>query len=368
MDGWRTDWLVNNRKYLSCIIIPIKTTMTKKYLISLHILFWLIFISVGSFIDTIGNHEGVFMLDWWFKDVFCIFFASWLIRSIIVFYIAYWYFNCYFSLKNLIVHLFAFIFLASLGVVFRYFVDEVIIAPLFNRLSWGKNASLGFYFGKDFNTQILLVLCSFLLKCIQDFFKSEAIKTEKITMELAYLKSQINPHFLFNTMNNLYGLSLSEPEKTPDVILKISEMMRYMLYESNEERVPLTKEIEYLNSYIELEKIRYEGQIFVDFTVEGNINNKLIAPLLLISFIENIFKHGNIQDTDNQVVICLKIKDNQLIFKQKNTIAIREKDKMGGLGLKNVERRLFLLYPNKYSLNIKNENGIYESELTLKLL
>ena len=342
--------------------------MTKKYLISLHIVFWLLFISVGSVIDTIGNHEGVFMLDWWIKDVFCIFFASWLIRSIIVFYVAYWYFNCYFSLKNLIVHLFVFIMLAALGVLFRYSVDKVIIGLIFDKWSFGKNASLGFYFGRDFNTQILLVLCAFLIKCIRDFFKNEALKIEKITMELAYLKSQINPHFLFNTMNNLYGLSLSEPEKTPDVILKISEMMRYMLYESNEEKVPLTKEIEYLNSYIELEKIRYEGQTFVDFTVEGNTNNKLIAPLLLISFIENIFKHGNIQDADNQVVICLKVEDNQLIFKQKNTIAIREKDKMGGLGLKNVERRLFLLYPNKYTLNIKNDNGIYESELTLKLL
>jgi two-component system, LytTR family, sensor kinase len=342
--------------------------MTKKYLITLHILFWLLFILVGSFIDTIGNHNGVFTLEWWFGGVFCVFFVSWLLRSLVMFYLAYWYFDCYFSLKNLIIHLLAFIILAALGVIFRYFVDEIIIAPIFNNWNWGKNISLGFYFGKDFNYQILLVLCSFLLKCIQDFFKSEAIKKEKITMELAYLKSQINPHFLFNTMNNLYGLSLSEPEKTPDVILKISEMMRYMLYESNEERVPLTKEIEYLNSYIELEKIRYEGQTFVDFSVEGNTNNKLIAPLLLISFVENIFKHGNIQDIDSQVVVSLKVDDNQLIFKQKNTIAVREKDKMGGLGLKNVERRLFLLYPDKYTLNMKNENGIYESELTLKLL
>jgi two-component system, LytTR family, sensor kinase len=342
--------------------------MTKKYLISLHIIFWFFFFLVGSFIDTVGNHGGVFSFESWFGDVFCAYFLSWLLRSIIIFYIAYWYFDCYFSLKNLIVHLLAFIFLATLGVMFRYFVDEIIIAPLINNWNWGKNVTLGMYFGKDFNTQILLVLCAFLLKCIQDFFKSEAIKKEKITMELAYLKSQINPHFLFNTMNNLYGLSLSEPDKTPDVILKISEMIRYMLYESNEERVPLTKEIEYLNSYIELEKIRYEGQTFVDFTVEGNTNNKLIAPLLLISFVENIFKHGNIQDSHNQVVISIKIEENQLIFKQRNAVAIREKDKMGGLGLKNVERRLFLLYPNKYTLHVKNENGIYESELILKLL
>ena len=342
--------------------------MTKKYLITLHIIFWILFFFVGSFIDSIGSHGGIFKFEWWLEGIYCVFLLSWLLRSIIIFYISYWYFTHYFSLKNLITHLFAFILLATLGVLFRYFVDEMIIAPIINNWSFGKNASLGIYFGKDFNSQLLLVLCSFLLKCIQDYFKSEAIKTEKITMELAYLKSQINPHFLFNTMNNLYGLSLSEPEKTPDVILKISEMMRYMLYESNEEKVLLTKEIEYLNSYIELEKIRYEGQTFVDFTVEGNTNNKLIAPLLLISFVENIFKHGDIQNSKNQVVISLKIEENQLTFKQKNAVSIREKDKMGGLGLKNVERRLFLLYPDKYTLHIKTENGIYESELTLKLL
>jgi hypothetical protein len=342
--------------------------MTKNYLLSCHILFWVLFFLVGSFIDTIGNHGGIFMLKWWFGDIYCVYFVSWFFRSLVIFYIAYWYFNCYFSLKHLVIHLIAFIWLATFGVLFRFFIDEIIIAPLINNWNWGENVTVGVYFGRDFNTEMLLVLCSFLLKCIQDFFNSEAIKTEKITMELAYLKSQINPHFLFNTMNNLYGLSLSEPEKTPDVILKISEMIRYMLYESNEERVPLTKEIEYLNSYIELEKIRYEGQTFVDFTVEGNTNNKLIAPLLLISFVENIFKHGNIQDINNQVVISLKVEENQLIFKQKNIVAIREKDKMGGLGLKNVERRLFLLYPNKYTLNIRNENGIYESELILKLL
>ena len=342
--------------------------MTKKYLLSCHILFWILFFLVGSFIDTIGNHGGIFTFESWFRNIYCVYFVSWLLRSVIIFYAAYWYFTCYFSLKYLVIHFITFIWIATFGVLFRFFIDEIVIAPLINNWNWEKNVTIGVYFGRDFNTQMLLVLCSFLLKCIQDFFNNEALNVEKITMELAYLKSQINPHFLFNTMNNLYGLSLSEPEKTPDVILKISEMMRYMLYESNEERVPLTKEIEYLNSYIELEKIRYEGQTFVNFTVEGNTNNKRIAPLLLISFVENIFKHGDIQDSHNQVFISLKVEEKQLNFTQKNSIANREKDKMGGLGLKNVERRLFLLYPNKYTLNIKTENGIYESELILKLL
>lgn len=334
----------------------------------MHLVFWIIFFSVGGVIDSIGNHRGIFKLSWWFGDIFCVYFLSWLIRSIVVFYIAYWYFDCFFSLKKLHIHVIVFILLATFGVFFRYFIDELVIAPITNKWNWGKNITLGVYFGKDFNTQVLLVLCAFLLKCIQDFFKSETLKTEKITMELAYLKSQINPHFLFNTMNNLYGLSLSEPERTPDVILKISEMMRYMLYESNEERVSLIKEIAYLQSYIELEKIRYEGQTFVDVVIEGNLSHKRIAPLLLISFVENIFKHGDVQNPQNSVKISLKVTENELFFKQKNIISVREKDKLGGLGLKNVERRLMLLYPNKYQLTVKNQEGVYESELTLKLL
>jgi two-component system, LytTR family, sensor kinase len=342
--------------------------MTKKYLISLHIVFWILFFCIGSFIDTVGNHNGVFTFEGWFKDVFCLYFLSWMLRSLTIFYVAYWYFNRYFSLKNLPVHLVVFIILATSGVLLRYAVDEMLIAHFTNNWNWGKNASLGVYFGRDFNTQILLVLCAFLMKSIQDFFRNENLKNEKITMELAYLKAQINPHFLFNTMNNLYGLALTEPEKTPDVILKISEMMRYMLYESNEEKVPLSREIEYLNSYIELEKIRFEGDTFINFTIEGNVNQYQIAPLLLISFVENVFKHGDVQNKNSPVEINLKINNKQLIFRQWNKISIKEKDKMGGVGRKNVERRLSLLYPNKHQLTVKNENGMYESELILEML
>jgi two-component system, LytTR family, sensor kinase len=144
--------------------------------------------------------------------------------------------------------------------------------------------------------------------------------------------------------------------------------MRYMLYESNGERVALRREIEYLNSYMELEKIRFEGKTYVNFTIEGNINQYQIAPLLLTSFVENIFKHGEIQNARKPVEISLQVQGNQLIFRQKNAVAIREKDKMGGVGMQNVKRRLFLLYPNKHTLTVIKENGMYESELILEML
>jgi two-component system, LytTR family, sensor kinase len=342
--------------------------MTKRTSIIVHTLFWLIYILVGTVVDTLGNNQGVFALDCWVLNVTNIYFASWVLRSMVIFYVAFWYFERFFSIKNLLVHLLVSVSLAVLGVILRYVLNDFVIAPVINDWNWGKNISLGVYFGRDFIFEIMLVLCGFLMKSIHDFFRNENLKTEKVTMELAYLKSQINPHFLFNTMNNLYGLSLSEPEKTPDVILKISEMMRYMLYESNGERVALRREIEYLNSYIELEKIRFEGKTYVNFTIEGNINQYQIAPLLLISFVENIFKHGEIQNAQKPVEISLQVQGNQLIFRQKNAVAIREKDKMGGVGMQNVKRRLFLLYPNKHTLTVRKENGMYESELILEML
>lgn len=342
--------------------------MTKRTSIIVHTLFWVIYILVGTVVDTLGNNQGVFTFNCWITNITNFYFVSWVLRSLLVFYVAFWYFERFFSVKNLFIHFLLSVSLATFGVVFRYFLNDVIIAPLINNWNWGKEISLGVYFGRDFIFEIMLVLCGFLMKSIHDFFRNENLKTEKITMELAYLKSQINPHFLFNTMNNLYGLALSEPEKTPDIILKISEMMRYMLYESNEEKVPLRREIEYLNSYIELEKIRFEGNTFVNFTIEGNINQYQIAPLLLISFVENIFKHGNIQDAHKPVEINLKIDNKQLIFRQINKISVREKDKMGGVGMKNVKRRLSLLYPNKHQLTVKTENGMYESKLILEML
>jgi len=342
--------------------------MTKRTSIIVHALFWLIYILVGTVVDTLGNNQGVFAWDCWVTNFTTIYFVSWLLRSMFIFYVTFWYFEYFFSIKNLFVHLIVSVFLAAFGVVFRYVLNDFVIAPLINDWNWGKNISLGVYFGRDFIFEMMLVLCGFLMKSIHDFFRNANLKAEKVTMELAYLKAQINPHFLFNTMNNLYGLALSEPEKTPDIILKISEMMRYMLYESNGERVALSREIEYLNSYIELEKIRFEGKTYVSFTIEGNINHFQIAPLLLISFVENIFKHGEIQNAQKPVEISLQVQDNQLIFRQKNAVAVREKDKMGGVGMNNVKRRLFLLYPNKHTLTVRNENGMYESELILEML
>jgi two-component system, LytTR family, sensor kinase len=217
-----------------------------------------------------------------------------------------------------------------------------------------------------------IVIFGSMIKLFIDALNSEKLKTkilaEKNTMELAFLKSQINPHFLFNTLNNLYGLSLSEPDKTPDAIIKLSEMMRYMLYESNADLVPLQQEINYLKNYIELQKLRYDGTTYIQFDVKGTPNGQEIAPLLLISFVENAFKHGDVFNAEHPLSMSLSFDTKHLVFDVKNKIHHKNKDEVGGIGVQNVERRLALLYPQKHKLLVNDTHkDTFEAHLEIEL-
>ena len=200
----------------------------------------------------------------------------------------------------------------------------------------------------------------------------QELQNQTIESELRFLKTQINPHFLFNTLNSLYALSLKKSDNAPEVVLQLSEMMRYMLYECNEPQVLLSKEVGYIENYLSLEKIRLQKNITVKFDVEGNTNDVFIAPLLLIPFIENSFKHGIAnQIGEGYVYIKLRAKENQLLFQIANSrtslqaIPSLTGKKSGGIGLVNVKRRLDLLYPNKNTLNIDESPQMYLVELVL---
>lgn len=200
----------------------------------------------------------------------------------------------------------------------------------------------------------------------------DKLEKEKLDAELSALKSQINPHFLFNSLHNLYSLALDKDEKTPDVILKLSEGMRYMLYETNEHFVPLEKEIQYLKNYIDLQKLRIDEKANIDLEISGTSIGLQIAPLLFIPFVENGFKHGIKGDTENAYIqIALDILDNGIIsFKVENNkgeIDETENPNYKGVGLKNVKRRLELLYPEKYELKINDGIKHFLIELKLEL-
>lgn len=222
-----------------------------------------------------------------------------------------------------------------------------------------------------FITNGFFVFLSTVYKFSVDWFFNEREKTElekqRLTAELAFLKSQINPHFLFNSLNNIYSLAYQKSDATPNAILKLSEIMRYMLYESNDTRVDLEKEITYLKSFIELQKLRFKGDAFVILEVEGHIEGLKIVPLLLISFVENAFKHGLATDKENPIYINISVHEENMLFTIKNKKNLQNKDQTGGIGMTNVVRRLDLTYPDKYKLAVENREHEYFSELYLNL-
>ncbi|UEG54253.1 histidine kinase [Mucilaginibacter daejeonensis] len=234
----------------------------------------------------------------------------------------------------------------------------------------GKPVAFINYFTSACFTSVIFVLLSMLLHFTVDWFMNERIQrdleNQRLTAELALLRSQINPHFLFNSLNSIYSLAYQRADNTPEAILKLSEIMRYMLYESNDNKVDLEKEITYLQNYIELQKIRF-GNSYINFSVEGEVTHQQIVPLLLISFIENAFKHGVANDEHSPIELKIKVDDGHLQFYMHNKKHLLNRDAAGGIGLNNVKRRLKLLYPGQYHLNINDTADHYTCELSLIL-
>jgi two-component system, LytTR family, sensor histidine kinase AlgZ len=231
-------------------------------------------------------------------------------------------------------------------------------------------------------SSLFIVLFVGMLKFVEDWFTLEAktkeIENEKLISELRFLKAQINPHFLFNTLNNLYCLAFSNSPNTTVVIDKLSQMMRYMIYDSNHAKVSLHKEIDYMQNYISLEKLRLNNAIPIRFDLVGNTiqgatfgENVQIVPLILITFLENAFKHGVSNNaTDAWVNVTIELSGIYCIYTVENSKLIKKDEKTNeksGIGLQNVQRRLDLSYPNQYDLEIENTAEHYLVVLKLQL-
>lgn len=185
--------------------------------------------------------------------------------------------------------------------------------------------------------------------------------------ELSFLRAQINPHFLFNSINDIYSLSYQSSPLAPQALLKLSVILRYMLKEGNEETVALSKEVEYLENVIELQRIASKQQANIIFIKEGYIGHQPIASLLFIAFLENAFKHGVLDDPTCPVEIYLMADNYSVNVSVSNMVNDHLKDSTSGIGLKNVKRRLELIYPDKHQLHIEQLDNKFMVELTIKL-
>ncbi len=177
----------------------------------------------------------------------------------------------------------------------------------------------------------------------------------------------MNPHFLFNTINDIYVLTYQKNDRAPEALLKLSELLRYTLHDSKSEKMPLSKEVRFLETMVDLQQISAKENAYIIFTIGGDIGDQPVASLLFINFVENAFKHGILSDPQHPVIINLQVDGDRLVFKCFNKKNGFEKDKTGGIGLGNVCRRLELLYPQKHVLNVNDQEESFEIELSLDL-
>ena len=207
---------------------------------------------------------------------------------------------------------------------------------------------------------------AFLIRSLQQDEQLKIVKEQQLISELTYLKAQLQPHFFFNTLNNIYGLALQNSKETAPLVAKLAEMMRYILYGADEKLVPLKDEVAFIRNYVEVEQIRYRSSILINLDIQGVDEKSEISPLLLLPFIENAFKHGIEEETGNgfvDIVICKT--EHELVLQVSNSIPIKREEKQIGIGLANAQKRLAILYPNAHQLKIKSIDNVYTISLTL---
>ncbi|MCD4791646.1 MAG: histidine kinase [Bacteroidales bacterium] len=329
--------------------------------IFIHIVAWLLFISMPLLIFGKLEEEVIPIKAYYFL------FRLFLFVSL--FYLNYLVFIPRLLSKRKFI-LFAASLIVSIGVVItlNYLTIKYSLADeAFNHIDNSRKiAGIGF-------VSVFLAAIGTSIKITQKWYNNEKqkniINNEKLNSELSFLRSQVNPHFLFNTLNNIYSLANRKSEQTGNAIMKLSHLMRYMLYEAKKDRVDLQNEINYLTDYIELQKLRMPDKSKVVFNIEGNENDKEIEPMLLVPFLENAFKHGDIYSDDAKIDILLRIKETELLYKVENKIdeaTITGKDKVKGIGLDNLNKRLKLYYPGKHEFSTEKKGNVFISILKIR--
>lgn len=333
----------------------------------LHLSFWLVYLSFNLYQITVFQRARGVAWGQLFTSAFIQ-----LIFTMGIAYLNYFYiWPRFLKYKNVWRYVAEFSIPFAAFIAARVFLTRYLIEGDPN---WSNYFHSSFFIVQTTATTLLIVLFVGMLRFAVDWFEFEArkneVENERLTAELNFLKAQINPHFLFNTLNNLYYLAYTKSENTTEVVAKLSQMMRYMIYDSNHPRVLLSKELEYMENYISLERLRLNNQIPISLIVEGPIENVWIAPLVFITFLENAFKHGvNNSHPGSWVRAEIQIRGNECIYivanskPPANTVSTEK----SGIGLQNVKRRLELSYPGQFDIKVSDYPDSYTVQLKLTL-
>lgn len=338
--------------------------------ILLHLIFWVVFISFFSIVY--GSFEEEYLLQFQIQltdaiiQVPAVYIGLYVLMPKLLFRERY---GAFFTW--LIGLIFAFSILSWFNYILiqepLFWPDDTYQPAWWN---WGKIFKAT---GKVYPVVVLAIVIKWFKYWYKDQQRTQQLEQEKLQAELKFLKAQVHPHFLFNTLNNLYALTLKQSKDAPEVVLKLSDLLDYMLYECNADWVPLRKEIKLVEDYISLEKIRYGKRLEVSFDIRGEIESQMIAPMMILPFVENSFKHGVSEELHQSwVSMDLTVRKESLTLKVENS-----KSKNGdhedrfdykqGIGLKNVKRRLDLLYEDNYDLNVLDSDESYLVVLKLNL-
>lgn len=329
---------------------------SEKYRVIHHVLFWSLYLSYALFIHFFTIGFGGLQ---WLPFIM-------LIDGITI------YFNIEFLTPKYLIHrkLVPYFFLTSVSLLFNIGVNFGLQHFVFNEFycntiySCLRQQSYSIIFSLVF---LVIAIGLKLLKLnFQSLEKIKNLKETNINTELDYLKTQVNPHFLFNTLNNIKVLITINQQKATETLIKLSGLLRYQLYDCSEEKVLLTSELKYLQNYLDLQRIRVNNAR-IDFNSEGNFQGVLIYPFIFIPFIENAVKHG-LEGSNEEAILKVNIKllNKTLIFIVENT-KNNAKTENGGIGLVNVKRRLDILFPQNHNLEIADSDDIYKVKLTINL-
>ena len=332
-----------------------------------HVIFWITYLTVHTLLMMMNVSDKSFfdfayytVVYFMWVDVLATYFTLYVLMPLLLYKGKYVQFIIYFSLSA--------IFFVLITQISNYFFYIPNIKPewAFKQNFWNFP-----YFYFIVATYGIVVLAG-AIKLTRRWFEMKELQSimekQHLKSELDMLKMQVSPHFLFNTLNNIDSLIYKDQDKASETIIKLSSLMRYMLYEASTNKVDVEDEIEYLKNLVELQSLRLIKSDFINFEINGAVNKQQISPLLFVPFIENAIKHGDKTIDAPGIIIKLNIEADSLHFYIENTInKNQQKDEVGGIGLKNVERRLELLYKNKYNLNIETKETKYIVSLNIEL-